>query len=127
MTDTPGAGEELRPYRWRPMDFKVNGKTYTNERAVATQQTAWSFVAEVSFFLFFFFFFFFFFNSIPIQSRSEFPDIIGGIFWFGMDDTALNVYTPFYCGTTAVPQQFAVGNGDILTYSRMNNHSQTKQ
>lgn len=47
------------------------------------------------------------------------PDIIGGVFWFGMDDTATNVYTPFYCGTTAVPHEFAVGNGDILTYSRI--------
>ena len=38
-------------------------------------------------------------------------------FWFGVDDTFYTVYTPMYCGMTAVPHSFAVGNGDIMTYS----------
>ena len=39
MTTDIGAGGNAIPYRWRPMDFEYNGKTYTNERAIATQQT----------------------------------------------------------------------------------------
>ncbi|MEX0988653.1 MAG: C69 family dipeptidase [Bacteroidales bacterium] len=96
MTQDAGAGPFGLPYRWRPLFFEVDGKTYCNERATATQQTGFSFVAE---------------------SRSGMPDIIGGILWFGVDDAASSVYVPMYCGMTMVPETFAVGNGDLLTYS----------
>ena len=69
---------------------------YCNERATATQQTGFSFIAE---------------------SRQGKPDIIGGIFWFGIDDAAATTYVPMYCGMTRVPETYAVGNGDLLTYS----------
>jgi dipeptidase len=91
-----GAGPHELPYRWRPLSWEYDGKTYRNERATATQQTGFSFVAE---------------------SRSGLPDIIGGILWFGVDDAASTVYIPMYCGMTMVPETFAVGNGDMLTYS----------
>jgi dipeptidase len=45
------------------------------------------------------------------------PDPVGGILWFGVDDASSSVYTPMYCGITKVPQSFAEGNGDMLTYS----------
>jgi dipeptidase len=45
------------------------------------------------------------------------PDFLGGIFWFGVDDAASTVYVPMYCGITRVPESYAVGNGDLLTYS----------
>jgi dipeptidase len=97
LLDVPGAGPFESPYRWRPMDFTVDGNVYTNERSTATQQTAWSFVA---------------------QARSgKASDLIGGIFWFGVDDTAHSAYVPFYCGHNQVHPSLAVGNGDILTYS----------
>jgi len=51
------------------------------------------------------------------QSRSWLPDPIGGIFWFGVDDTYYTVYSPMYCGITRVPETFEVGNGDIMTFS----------
>jgi len=96
MTQDVGAGPYHLPYRWRPLTWKVNGQTYCNERAAATQQTGFSFITE---------------------SRNWLPDWIGGIIWFGVDDASTTVYTPMYCGITKVPECFAVGNGDMLTYS----------
>jgi dipeptidase len=78
------------------MTWKVDGETYFNERAISTQQTGFSFLA---------------------QSRSWLPAPIGGILWFGVDDTYYTVYTPMYCGITEVPESFAVGNGDMMTFS----------
>ena len=49
--------------------------------------------------------------------RSWLPNAIGGISWFGVDDAASCVYVPFYCGMTRVPECWAEGNGDMLTYS----------
>jgi len=96
MTKDIGAGPHGLPYRWRPLTWKVDGKTYLNERVTATQQTGFSFVA---------------------QMRGWLPDPIGGIFWMGVDDAASTVYVPFYCGITRAPDSYAVGNGDMLTYS----------
>ena len=96
MTQDVGAGPYRLPYRWRPLTWTANGETYCNERAIATQQTGYSFVTE---------------------SRNWLPDWIGGIFWFGVDDAATTVYSPMYCGISRVPEPFAVGNGDMITYS----------
>lgn len=96
MTNDPGAGPHKSPYRWRPTRYEVNGNTYTHERAVATQQTAWHFVS---------------------QSRADLPDPIGGVLWFGTDDTNTSVYMPFYCSMTEVPEEVRPGNGDLYTFS----------
>jgi dipeptidase len=96
MTKDIGAGPYGSTVRWRPMEWKVDGVTYINERAISTQQTGFSFIA---------------------QSRSWLPDPVGGINWFGVDDTYYTVYSPMYCGITKVPETFAVGNGDIMTFS----------
>lgn len=96
MTKDIGAGPYGSTVRWRPMTWEVDGETYFNERAISTQQTGFSFVA---------------------QCRSWLPDPIGGILWFGVDDTYYTVYTPMYCGMTEVPENFAVGNGDMMTFS----------
>ena len=90
MRNDPGAGPFKSPYRWRPMEFKVDSVEYLCERAIATQQTGYSFVA---------------------QSRSWLPAPIGGIFWFGVDDTDGCVYAPMYCGIKKVPESYALGNG----------------
>jgi dipeptidase len=96
MSKDFGAGPYGLPYRWRPLTWSVDSTTYCNERATATQQTGFSFVA---------------------QSRSWLPDPVGGIFWFGVDDAASSVYVPMYCGMSKVPETFAEGNGDMLNYS----------
>jgi len=96
MTQDIGAGPYRLPYRWRPLTWAAGDETYCNERAIATQQTGFSFVTE---------------------SRNWLPDWIGGILWFGVDDASTTVYTPMYCGMTRVPDNFAEGNGDMLKYS----------
>ena len=96
MTQDIGAGGNALPYRWRPMEFKYDGKTYMNERAIATQQTGFWMVG---------------------QARSYVPDVVGGILWFGTDDAATSYLTPIYTSTTKVPDCFKEGNGDLLHYS----------
>ncbi|MGM0474158.1 MAG: dipeptidase [Bacteroidota bacterium] len=96
MRKDAGAGPFDLPYRWRPLTWEYKGKTYINERATATQQTGFSFVAECR----------------PVK-----PDYLGGILWFGVDDAVASVYVPMYCGMTRVPESYAEGNGDLLTYS----------
>lgn len=96
MTKDIGAGPWTCPYRFRPMTFKVDGVEYTNERAIATQQTGFSLVA---------------------QMRRNLPDAIGGVLWFGVDDANTCVYVPMYCSMQRVPYEYAEGNGDLLTLS----------
>ena len=91
-----GAGPFNSPYRWSPLTYEVDSVKYCNERPIATQQTGFSFVA---------------------QMRSWLPDAVGGILWFGIDDAAQTVYYPVYCGHDEVAEEMAVGNGDLLTYS----------
>lgn len=100
MTTDIGAGPNHVPYRWRPMNFEVDGKKYVNERAIATQQTGWSFVS---------------------QSRAGMPDAVGGVLWFGTDDANTCVYMPMYCGMTEIPAELAHGNGDMNTFSMTSN------
>lgn len=95
MTKDIGAGPNKSIVRWRPMTFTVDGVTYLNERAISTQQTGFSFVT---------------------QSRSWLPDPVGGIIWFGVDDTYSTVYTPMYCGIDEVPPSFAVGKGAMMEF-----------
>lgn len=92
MTKDIGAGGHGLPYRWRPMNFEVDGKTYLNERATATQQTAFWLCG---------------------QARKDKV----GILWFGMDDAATSCLTPIYCNTTEVPATMAETNGSMLDYS----------
>lgn len=96
MTTDIGAGGSKVPYRWRPMGFEVDGEEYVQERAIATQQTGFWFVA---------------------QARPQLPDPVGGIVWFGTDDAATSPLTPIYCGSTEVPECLSEKTANILTYS----------
>jgi dipeptidase len=96
MTKDVGAGPFALPYRWRPMTWEADGKKYVHERAISTQQTGFSFVA---------------------QARAHLPAAIGGVLWFGVDDTFSTVYVPQYAGNRAVPKSFAVGTGDFQTFT----------
>ena len=40
-----GAGPFNSPYRWRPLEWTFENKSYTNERTIATQQTEWGLVS----------------------------------------------------------------------------------
>jgi dipeptidase len=96
MTKDIGAGPFACPYRWRPMTFKVDGQEYVHERAISTQQTGFSFVA---------------------QMRSSLPDPIGGVIWWGVDDTYSTVWAPMYCGIREVPASYGVGVADLQHFS----------
>ncbi len=91
-----GAGGHHLPYRWRPMGFEVDGVKYLNERATATQQTGFWFMA---------------------QARNYLPDPIGGVYWFGVDDAGTSCLTPIYCSVTEIPECFREGNGHMTEYS----------
>lgn len=94
MTTDIGAGGSHLPYRWRPMEWEYEGHSYVNERAIATQQTGWWFVA---------------------QGRKD--NVAGGIFWFGVDDAATSPLTPFYCKADAIPHCYKEGVGSLIEYS----------
>ena len=96
MTKDVGAGPFACPYRWRPMEWEVDGGKYVHERAISTQQTGYSFIA---------------------QMRSELPDPIGGVIWWGVDDTYSTVWAPMYCGIREVPGPYAAGVADLHHFS----------
>ena len=97
ITQGTDAGPWNSKLRFGGLGFKcaVNGTDtlqYWYERPTATQQTAWSFVAQMR------------------QGKK-------GIFWFGVDDAACSCYVPMYCCINRVPECFAEGNGDSYTFS----------
>lgn len=91
-----GSGQYGSKLRLSPLSFKIDGEEYYHERPIATQQTGFSFVA---------------------QMRNWLPAYIGGILWFGVDDAASSVYVPMYCGINKVPECFDVNNGSLVEYS----------
>lgn len=96
MTGDIGAGPYKVPYRWRPMTFTVDSVEYTHERAIATQQTGFSFVA---------------------QMRSDLPPYLRGLLWFGTDDTNTNVYLPVFCSVKRAPAQLAQGDVNTIDWN----------
>ena len=96
ITQGPDAGPWNSKLRYGSLGFQYDSVQYWFERPIATQQTAWSFVA---------------------QMRGYESAKAGGIFWFGVDDAASTVYVPIYSTITEVPNCFAESNGDMYTYS----------
>ena len=96
ITKDMGAGCFEMPYRLSPLTFKVDGQEYFNERPISTQQSGFVFVS---------------------QMRSNLPDAIGGVLWFGLDDANMTVFTPVYCNTDKVPYPYQQGHGDCVTFS----------
>lgn len=96
MTKDVGAGPFRVPYRARPMEWEVDSVKYLHERAIATQQTGFSFVS---------------------QMNEAFPAAMRGILWFGCDDANTSVYIPVYSCMKQVPRCFEPGNGDMYNIS----------
>ena len=96
ITQGPDAGPWNSKLRYGSLGFKLDSVQYWFERPIATQQTAWSFVA---------------------QMRGYEGANAGGIFWFGVDDAATSLYVPFYSTITTIPTCYAEGNGDLYNYS----------
>ncbi len=96
ITQSPAAGPYHSKLRNGKLGFQLDSVQYWYERPTATQQTGWSYVA---------------------QMRGYESAKAGGIFWFGVDDAATNVYVPVYPTITRVPDCFREGNGDLVTFS----------
>ena len=91
-----GMGPWEMPYRPTPLSYDVDGKKYFNERPISTQQTA---------------------NVYVSQMRAWLPDHIGGVVWFGNDDTNMVPLTPVYCCAQSVPECYAQGTADCFHFS----------
>jgi len=85
----------VNPNRIRPLSWEIDSTTYSWERAISIYNTAFSYVAQL---------------------RNYLPDGVGGIAWFGVDDTYTTCYFPIYCCATSISKPFAIG--DINNYSR---------
>ena len=96
ITQGPDAGPWNSKLRYGSLGFILDSVQYWFERPIATQQTGWSFVA---------------------QMRGYESAKAGGILWFGVDDAASTVYVPMYSTITEVPECFKEGNGDMYNYS----------
>ena len=96
MTQDIGAGAFDVPYRWRPLTYTVDGKEYTHERAIATQQTGFSFVSSMN---------------------TERPEAMKGVLWFGVDDANTCVYVPVFNSALTVPKSLDEATADLLTLS----------
>ncbi len=88
MTRGIDAGPYGSPYRWRPIYWEVDSTEYMWERPISTQQTGFSFVS---------------------QSRAWLPDPVGGVLWYGVDDTYFTCYTPLYCCIHDLPASYRRG------------------
>ena len=94
-----GGGIWDMPYRPTPLQFKVDGKSYFNERPVSTQQSGFVYVS---------------------QMRSWLPREVGGILWFGNDDANMVAFTPVYCCTAEAPRPYNTPGADNITFSMDN-------
>ena len=96
ITNDLGATAYKMPYRLSPLTFEVNGQKYFNERPISTQQSAFTFVA---------------------QMRADLPNAVGGVLWFGTDDANMMVFTPVYCRTNRLPKCYSSEIADCVTFS----------
>lgn len=110
------AGIDAGPFgttlRCRPLSWTVDSVEYGWERPISTQQTGYSFVS---------------------QSRGHLADAVGGVLWYGVDDTYFTCYTPLYCSITRLPKPFTVGTLDKFswesawwTFNFVSNYAQLK-
>ncbi len=96
ITNDMGATAFQMPYRLSPLTFEVDGQKYFNERPISTQQSAFTFVA---------------------QMRANMPDAVGGVLWFGTDDANMTVFAPVYCCTNRLPACYTSEVADCVTFS----------
>ncbi|MBK9096864.1 MAG: C69 family dipeptidase [bacterium] len=96
MTVGVAAGPYEMPYRWRPLTWKYAEEEYFHERPISTPQTGFSFIS---------------------QARSHLPNEVGGVLWFGVDDTYFTVYTPMYSSITRIPYNFSEGVGSLSKFT----------
>ncbi len=95
ITNGIASGWYNTPVRWRPLVWEYEGNQYFNERPISTPQTGFSFVS---------------------QARSYLPREVGGVLWFGVDDTYFTVWIPMYASINKIPYNFQQGLGSLNKY-----------
>lgn len=96
MDDDPGAGIYDSPFRPQPLRYDDGGTTMFNDRPVSTAHTVFTFVAQL---------------------RSFMPREVGGVIWWGNDDSGMVAYTPVYCCANRVPACYNVAEADAFHFS----------
>jgi len=97
MSKGMGTGGFQSVYRATPLFYKSSdGREYFHERPVGTQQTGFTFVA---------------------QMRSWLPREVGSILWFGVDDATCNVYIPIHSCITSIPKSLAEETAHMFKFS----------
>lgn len=94
MTKGLEAGAFGNPNRNRPLVWEVDGVDCSWERPISTYNSAFTFIAQI---------------------RPWLPDNIGGVVWYGVDDSYVTCYVPLYNSITEIPKAFAIG--DIKKFS----------
>ena len=89
MREGVDAGPYGNPMRCRPLYWSYDGKKYAWERPISTQQTCF---------------------SIITRSTDELPDAVGGLVWFGCDDTYTTCYAPIYASISKLPESTTMGS-----------------
>ncbi|RPH34518.1 MAG: hypothetical protein EHM93_00350 [Bacteroidales bacterium] len=95
MTQGLAAGPYNTPQRNRPLPFYVDSVKHSWERPISTYNASFSFVAQL---------------------RSGLSREVGGLLWFGFDDSYFTCYTPLYCSINKLPESF--GKGEENKFSR---------
>ena len=96
MDDDPGAGIYDSPFRPQPSRYDDDGTIMFHERSVATTHTAFTWVCQL---------------------RSFMPREVGGVIWWGNDDSGMVAYTPVYCCADRVPHCYNDPKADAYTFS----------
>ena len=94
--DDPGAGIYDSPFRPQPLRYDDDGTSMFNERSVATTHTAFTWVCQL---------------------RSFMPREVGGVIWWGNDDSGMVAYTPVYCCNNRVPHCYNTPGADAFHFS----------
>ena len=96
MDDDPGAGIYDSPFRPQPSRYDDDGTILFHERSVATTHTAFTWVCQL---------------------RGFMPREVGGVIWWGNDDSGMVAYTPVYCCANRVPHCYNDPKADAYTFS----------
>jgi len=97
MSKGMGTGGFQSVYRATPLFYKDSkGTEYFHERPVGTQQTGFTFIA---------------------QMRSWLPREVGSILWFGVDDATCNLYLPIHSCITRIPKSLAQETANMFKFS----------
>lgn len=82
MTRGAAAGTYGLPYRPQPFSWVADSTVYYHLRPISVQYTRSSGVAQL---------------------RHWLPGPLGGVLWFGVDDSYFTLYQPMYCGILSAP------------------------